>query len=55
MIIVSTKPTPQTQYKCLKPKNVSTDSSTSKSIAGCLAWFPADKFQLNDGNPIKFI
>ncbi|CAB4420915.1 unnamed protein product [Rhizophagus irregularis] len=54
MIIVSTKPTPQTQYKYLKPKNVSTDSSTSKSIAGCLAWFPADKFQLNDDSPTEY-
>ncbi|GES89751.1 golgi complex component [Rhizophagus clarus] len=53
MIIVSTKPTPQTQYKCLKPKNVSTDSSTSKSVAGCLAWFPADKFQLNNDTPFE--
>ncbi|RIA88126.1 Golgi CORVET complex core vacuolar protein 8-domain-containing protein [Glomus cerebriforme] len=53
MIIVSTKPTAQTQYKCLKPKNVSTESSTSKSISGCLAWFPAIKFQLNDDTPIE--
>ncbi|CAJ0895772.1 12877_t:CDS:10 [Entrophospora sp. SA101] len=38
-----------TPYKVyLKPKNISTDSSTaSKSISGCLAWYPAVKFQLN--------
>lgn len=53
MIIVSTKPTAQTQYKCVKPKNVSTDSTTSKSIAGCLAWYPAVKFQLSDGKPTR--
>ncbi|CAG8447350.1 141_t:CDS:10 [Funneliformis mosseae] len=52
MIIVSTKPTAQTQYKYLKPKNVSVDSS-SKSIAGCLAWYPAAKFQLNNDAPIE--
>nr|CAG8473106.1 9731_t:CDS:10 [Entrophospora candida] len=43
-----TKPTIHTHYKDLKPKNISTDSSTaSKSISGCLAWYPAVKFQLN--------
>jgi vacuolar protein sorting-associated protein 8 len=54
MIIVSTKPAAQTQYKCPKPKNVSTDSTTSKSISGCLAWYPAVKFQLNDGKTTRF-
>lgn len=53
MIIVSTKPTAQPQYKFLKPKNVTSDSSTqSKSISGCLAWFPAVKFQHNSGENI---
>ncbi|RIB07429.1 Golgi CORVET complex core vacuolar protein 8-domain-containing protein [Gigaspora rosea] len=46
MIIVSTKPTAQTQFKCLKPKNISSDSTLpSKSTSGCLAWFPATKIQ----------
>ncbi|CAG8462142.1 3794_t:CDS:10 [Diversispora eburnea] len=49
MIIVSTKPTAQPQYKYIKPKNVASDSSTQpKSISGCLAWFPA----VNSESPI---
>ncbi|RHZ52600.1 hypothetical protein Glove_460g50 [Diversispora epigaea] len=49
MIIVSTKPTVQPQYKFIKPRNVVSDSSTqSKSISGCLAWFPA----VNSESPI---
>ncbi|CAG8832659.1 16398_t:CDS:2, partial [Racocetra persica] len=55
MIIVSTKPTAQTQYKCIKPKNVSSDSAIpSKSTSGCLAWFPASKFQPNSDPLLAF-
>ncbi|CAG8483775.1 10453_t:CDS:10, partial [Paraglomus occultum] len=47
MIIVSIKPTVQTQYKCPRPKHTVSDSHGPKSLSGCLAWFPAVKTRLN--------
>ncbi|CAG8434792.1 11750_t:CDS:10 [Ambispora gerdemannii] len=45
MTIVSTKPTIQTQHKCLKPRYHPSEST--KSISGCLAWYPAMKDKTN--------
>ncbi|CAG8784146.1 11525_t:CDS:2, partial [Acaulospora morrowiae] len=53
MIIVSTKPTSLQPYKFSKPKNVASDPiAQSKSISGCLAWYPADKFQHDPDSPV---
>ncbi|CAJ0768017.1 7969_t:CDS:10 [Entrophospora sp. SA101] len=55
MIVVSTKPTAQTQYKYLKPKNNPNDAmSTSNTFSGCLAWYPAVKSQLTRDSPIIY-
>ncbi|RUP52444.1 hypothetical protein BC936DRAFT_138358 [Jimgerdemannia flammicorona] len=52
MIIVGLKPSPQTQFKYLKPKTVpgldpsilpTGSSSAGSSLSGCLAWLPAMK------------
>lgn len=52
MIIVGLKPSPQTQFKYLKPKNVpgldpsilpTGSSSAGSSLSGCLSWLPAMK------------
>src|SRR6185369_2096086 len=51
MIIVSIKPTVQTQYKCPRPKHTVSDSHGPKSLSGCLAWFPAVKTRLNPDSP----
>ncbi|KAG9304504.1 hypothetical protein G9A89_020068 [Geosiphon pyriformis] len=48
MRIISTKPTIKTQYKCPRPRHHSLDSS--RSISGCLAWYPATKYKLNAGD-----
>ncbi|CAG8784366.1 8202_t:CDS:2, partial [Acaulospora morrowiae] len=45
--------TPYKPYKFSKPKNVSSDpTAQSKSISGCLAWYPADKIQLDPDSPV---
>ncbi|CAG8450618.1 11124_t:CDS:10 [Ambispora leptoticha] len=44
MTIVSTKPTIQQQYKYTKPRYL---PDSTKSISGCLAWYPAVKVKLN--------
>ncbi|CUS11089.1 unnamed protein product [Tuber aestivum] len=36
LVVVSTTPIAQTQYKAAKPKEVATDSA----LSGCLAWYP---------------
>jgi hypothetical protein len=58
MIIVGLKPSPQTQYKYVKPKSAAhfhnavasniesaeaTPDSSAESLAGCLAWLPVMK------------
>ncbi|KAI0998849.1 hypothetical protein K3495_g9346 [Podosphaera aphanis] len=51
LVIVSTTPVAQTQYKIAKLKDLSTQSS----LSGCLAWFPAVKLNSSDPkNNINF-
>ncbi|KAI5798901.1 Golgi CORVET complex core vacuolar protein 8-domain-containing protein [Geopyxis carbonaria] len=41
LVIVSTTPIAQTQYKTTRPKEVAVDSA----LSGCLAWYPAVKLK----------
>ncbi|KAF2857296.1 hypothetical protein K470DRAFT_223629 [Piedraia hortae CBS 480.64] len=46
LVIVSTTPTAQTQYKTPRPKDVQPHST----LSGCLAWFPAVKLKHSEGH-----
>ncbi|OAD69130.1 hypothetical protein PHYBLDRAFT_85972, partial [Phycomyces blakesleeanus NRRL 1555(-)] len=51
MIIVGLKPTPQTQFKFLKPKYLHS-TEHADSLSGCLAWLPVTKTGMHDeGEP----
>ncbi|KAI9662446.1 MAG: Vacuolar protein sorting-associated protein 8 [Bathelium mastoideum] len=47
LVIVSTTPVAQTQYKAPRPKEIAPHSAMS----GCLAWFPAVKLKGQDAEP----
>ncbi|KAK6435705.1 Vacuolar protein sorting-associated protein 8 [Oleoguttula sp. CCFEE 5521] len=49
LVLVSTTPIAQTQYKAPRPKDVSPHST----LSGCLAWFPAVKLKHPDGSDKK--
>lgn len=47
LVVVSTTPIAQTQFKAVRPKEVASETA----ITGCLSWYPAVKLKSVPGNP----